>query len=75
MRVRTVLNYCHSLKCFVYARETIEEYKGNLCVIVDIRPRKNSRIICSGCHQPSVGYDHQPQPRYFEFVPLWGLVV
>ncbi len=75
MRVRTVLNYCHPLKCFVYVKETITEYEGNPCVVVDIKPRKNSRIICSGCHRPSVGYDHQPQPRYFEFIPLWGIVV
>lgn len=43
--------------------------------MVDIEARKNSRPICSGCHKPGSTYDHQPQPRYFEFVPLWGIAV
>jgi hypothetical protein len=37
-------------------------------------PRSNGRAICSGCHEPSPGYDRLP-PRRFEFVPLWGIAV
>ena len=41
---------------------------------IKTRPRKGSTIICSGCHQPAPGYDHQPERR-FEFIPLWGIAV
>jgi transposase len=75
MRVRTVLNQCYKFKSFVYRAERWEEYGGKPCVVVDIEPRKNSKPVCSGCHQSGSVYDHQPQPRYFEFVPLWGIVV
>jgi transposase len=75
MRIRTVLNQCYKFKSFVYKAERWEEHGGKPCVVVDIEPRKNSRPVCSGCHQPGSVYDHQPQPRHFEFVPLWGIVV
>jgi transposase len=33
-----------------------------------------SKAICSGCHQPAVGYDHLAE-RPFEFIPVWGFLV
>ena len=41
---------------------------------VQIRPRKGSRGICSGCQKKGPTYDHLPQ-RHWRFVPLWGLPV
>ena len=39
-----------------------------------MRPRRGSRPVCSGCHQPAPTYDHL-NLRRFEFVPLWGCMV
>jgi len=75
MRIRTLLNHCYKFKSFVYESERWEERNDTRCVVVDIAPRKNSKPLCSGCSQPGSVYDHQGQPRYFEFVPLWGIVV
>lgn len=75
MRIRTILNRYHKFKSFVFQNESFETYKGKDAVIVDVVPRKNGRAICSGCHQPGSVYDHQPQSRYFEFIPLWGFLV
>jgi hypothetical protein len=35
-----------------------------------IEPRANGQPICSGCEQRRPGYDRQPKPRLFDFVPL-----
>jgi len=55
----------HKIKGFVY---------GKVCFVndrfdVDIRLRKGSRPICSGCGQPGPGYDTLDE-RHFHFVPL-----
>lgn len=42
---------------------------------MDVEPRKNGKPICSGCLDESSVYDTRSQPRYFEFVPLWGITV
>ena len=75
MRIRTVLNHCYKFKSFVYKSERWEEYGGKRCIVVGIEPRKNGHHVCSGCQQTGRVYDHLPQPRYFEFVPLWGIAV
>jgi len=41
---------------------------------VDVRPRKGSRPVCSGCCRSGPGYDTLA-PRHFHFVPLWALHV
>ena len=75
MRVRTLLNQCYKHKSFVYQKENLEAHKGEDCIIVDIAARKNSRPMCSGCGKPGSIYDHQREARYFEFIPLWSIVV
>ncbi len=75
MRIRTVLNHCYKFKSFVYDAERWDERNDKSCIVVDIVPRKNGKAICSGCNKPGSVYDHQPQPRYFEFIPLWGIVI
>ena len=45
-----------------------------LAIEVPIKPRANSRPICSGCRRKGPGYDRLP-PRRFEFVPLWQIAV
>jgi transposase len=75
MRVRTLLNQCYKFKSFVYVKECLEHHESGNRIVVHIQARKNGHPICSGCHKPGSTYDHQPQARYFEFVPLWGMAV
>ena len=75
MRIRTLLNRCFKHKSFVYENERLEEIDGQECLVVDITARKNGKPICSGCGKPGAIYDHQPQARYFEFIPVWGIAL
>jgi transposase len=70
MQIKTILNHVHKIKGFVY--ETVR-FTGEQ-IIVDVRPRKRSRPICSGCGRPGPGYDTLAA-RKFEFVPLWAIGV
>jgi transposase len=42
---------------------------------VEVRPRKRSKAICSGCQESGPTYDTARVQRRFEFVPLWGYLV
>ena len=70
MQVKTVLNRVHGVKGFVYGKVQFV----NDWIEVNVRPRKGSRPICSGCGQPGTGYDTLA-PRHFHFVPLWAINV
>jgi transposase len=73
MQLKTLLNHVQKHKGFVYGRiRLVKEGIGRL--VVDVRPRKGSQPTCSGCGQRGPGYDTLPM-RYFQFVPLWGLLV
>lgn len=74
MQLKTLLNKLEKHKGYVYGRITFEE-GGRPRLLVEIRPRKGSRPVCSGCNKPGPGYDTPPRVRYFEFVPLWGILV
>lgn len=71
MLIKTVLNRCHPIQRFVYG---VAYFVGQE-VHVQIRPRRGSSAICSGCDQPGSTYDTARKPRLFEFVPLWGFLV
>ena len=75
MRIRTILNRCHYLKSFVYEKEQIEVITGREALVVEVVPRKNGQVICSGCGGSASGYDQGSQARLFTFVPLWGYPV
>lgn len=66
LQLRTVLNYVHPLKSFVYADMRLLSRKGTECAHIEARlvPRKNSRGRCCGCNQPRATYDHQPERRF-----------
>ena len=72
MLLITILNQCHRFPGFVYqgAKFTTD----HRTIEVRVRPRHGSAAVCSGCHQPSPGYDHLDERR-FEFIPLWGFLV
>jgi transposase len=75
MRIRTILNRCHYLKSFVYEKEQMEIVTGQEALVVEVVPRKNGQVICSGCGGSASGYDRGSQPRLFSFVPMWGYPV
>ena len=73
MQLKTILNRVLKHTSFVYGTIRLIE-KANPELEVEIRPRKGSRGLCSGCSRRGRTYDHLPSRRY-QFVPLWGLLV
>ena len=69
MRLVTVLNKCCKFKSFVFQKVKFTDCGKS--IIVTIKPRKNSRPICSVCRTESPGYDKTGK-RLFEFIPIWG---
>jgi transposase len=74
MLLKTILNRVAPQKSFVYGKTTLVEEGDQLALEVEIKPRRNSRPICSVCHRTRPGYDRLPARR-FEFVPLWQIAV
>jgi len=72
MLLITILNQCHRFPGFVY--QWAKFSTDHKTIEVGVRPRRGSAAICSGCHQPTPGYD-QLDERRFEFIPLWGFLV
>jgi len=76
MQLKTILNRVERYKSFVHRDAKLVELDGGGCLIeILIEPRKNGRAVCSDCRRPAPGYDRSPEPRRFEFVPLWGIAV
>ena len=73
MRIPTLLNQCHPIPGFVYQQASLSEDRRS--ILIPVRPRKRSRAICSGCHQPASGYDQSRTARRFEFIGIWGYLV
>lgn len=75
MLIKTLFNKIFKFKSFVYEKVHLEEDEfGNLSLVAKIVPRKNAKIICSGCGQPAPGYDKRGE-RKFEHAPLYGIKV
>ncbi|MBI4574862.1 MAG: ISL3 family transposase [Planctomycetes bacterium] len=75
MQLKTILHHIERHRSFVYGEiRLIGDAPGDLVLEVDVRPRANSRPVCSRCHRPGPGYDTLAQRR-FQFVPLWGILV
>ena len=75
MQIKTILNRCHKFKSFVYDDVKFSDFNDRPCIDVEVRPRTNGHIICSGCGEQAPGYDTRPTPRRFEFIPIWGFAV
>jgi transposase len=73
MQLESILRRLQPLPGFVYERVQWAG-GGRRQLLVDVRPRKGSRGICSNCFQKRPGYDVL-DARRFAFVPLWGVVV
>lgn len=74
MRIQTILNRVEKFKSFLYGEMRFEHHDDDLALVVQMKPRKNSRVFCSGCGRPGPVYDRLDERR-FEFVPLWGISV
>jgi transposase len=74
MRLQTILNRVEKHKSFVYGSARLEEPADGPALVISLRPRRNSRPVCSGCGRPGRPYDRLAERR-FEYVPLWGIVV
>ena len=74
MQLKTILNYVERHKSFVYGTPRWFDPKSKTTIDIPIKPRANSKLICSGCDRPGSCYDHLPERR-FEYVPLWGIAV
>ena len=72
MELLTILNHCYHQPGFVYQQARFGP--GKKSIEVEVRARARSAAICSGCHQPAPGYDHQAERR-FEFIPILGFLV
>ncbi len=80
MLIKTILNRIHKLTSHVYQdtrlnAEPNAEGDLELSLEVDIVPRTNGRIVCSGCQRPARCYDTARTARHFQFVPLWNIPV
>jgi transposase len=74
MLIKSILNRIQLHNGFVYGATRLIEKATRLLLEIEIRPRKGSHPICSGCGKPGPGYDTL-KVRRFEFVPLWGIAV
>ena len=74
MQLKTILNRVHKLKSFVYGKVRLIEVRNERVLEVEIRARRGSRAVCSGCGRKRPGYDTLPC-RKFEFIPIWGILV
>ncbi len=74
MQLKTILNYVERHKSFVYGTARWYDPKTKTTIDIPIKPRANSKPICSECDQPGSCYDHL-QERRFEYVPLWKIAV
>jgi len=71
MQIKTILNRVHKFKSFVYGKVSWVEGASIPTLEVEIKPRLNSRPVCSGCGKRRPGYDRLSERR-FEFIPMWG---
>ncbi len=75
MQLKTILNKCNKFKSFIYTDIRFkDEYKGQ-AIEVEIRSRRNSRAVCSKCHNLGPTYDTMREARRFEFIPMWGFSI
>ncbi len=74
MHIKTILNHVQKYKSFVYGKIKWIDTGGIPELEVEIKPRTNSKPVCSVCGRKASGYDHLPVRR-FEFIPMWGIKV
>lgn len=73
MQLKTILNRVQKHSSFVYVGVRFLDAEP-LELEIDIRARRGSRPVCSGCGRRGSTHDRL-SPRRFQFVPLWGILV
>ncbi len=79
MRLKTILNQLEKYSSFVlkdakFFHHWDEDTFDDEVIIIEVEPRANGRLICSGCGRSGRCYDHLER-RLFEYVPLWQFKV
>ena len=74
MLIKTVLNKVERFKSFIYGDCRLATVGGFDALIIDIKPRRNSKPECPECGKRCKIYDTQPA-RLFEYVPIWAFKV
>jgi len=74
MQLKTILNRIEKHQSFVYGKMALIQNEQQLELEIQLKPRRNSRPVCSGCGRKGSGYDRLAARR-FEFVPFWGILV
>ncbi len=75
MRIETLLNRVYWIKSFLYVAVSIRSIGRRDAIVVDIKARQNGLPVCSRCGKAGSVYDHMPDHRKFEFIPLWNIPV
>ncbi len=75
MQLKTILNRVSHFKSYVFGKVRWQQDGSQLALEVELQPRSNGRPVCSGCDKVRPGYDQAAEPRRFEFVPIWGIMV
>ncbi len=74
MQLQSILRRAHPIPGFVYGSVELCKRRGGATFFVQVRPRRKSHPICSGCDRKGRGYDTLKE-RQFDFVPLWAMPV
>ena len=74
MLIKTLLNKVERFKSFIYGNSRFATVNGADALIIDIKPRRNSKPECPECGKRGKTYDTQPA-RLFEYVPIWAFKV
>src|SRR5215211_6121919 len=74
MLLKTILNHIEKHASFVYDQIRLVERGATALIEVQVRCRKRSKPVCSGCSRRGSRYDTL-SPREFEYVPLWAIRV
>ena len=74
MLIKTLLNKVERFKSFIYGEGSFQAVKDSEALIIDIKPRRNSKPECPECGERCKTYDTQ-RVRLFEYVPIWAFKV
>ena len=74
MLLKTILNHIEKHASFIYDQIRLVRGGASELIEVQVRCRKRSRPVCSGCSRRGPRYDTLSR-REFQYVPLWGIPV
>ena len=73
MQLKTILNRVQKHQSFIYTDIKLKQDKQQLKLDISIRPRSNSRPICSGCGRKRPGYDTLLEMTLKKWIPAPAL--